>query len=507
MKSMMPVLAAVLSVMLAAPTSESNDRPMVPLGNSAKVWRSTGSAIDLDADRARQQVKDRTATDEKARIAQHDVFAFVRALDAAGAKRIWPGFIPSEFPIALFDGEKTILLRHPSPPPEFSPMPGRPGALSVKGRYSVVASNSVREIGGVRTATVLATPGSNVHSTLLACVEEVFHVFWSVRHTSFRPNEMARYGYPVTDLENLRRILAEDEALARALEADSDSTAARWAAAALQIRAERTLRLADDARVFETALEMLEGPANYVSRRSLDETPVQTAERLRKGRPAEGIRWRFYDSGASICMLLDRFEPDWKARIDSQPTLTIVELLAAALARRGVAPNVFSQSDTSEFLAKATDDVAELSRRRQGLREEIRARPGARVVIDVAEGAEPLRVERFDPVNLMVLDASGVVHANYVTLRGSSGSVEVTNADFVRNSFAGTVSLTTSSGRHPLTDGIRRVTVAGIRGEPKIDRDGGVVSVEGQGVRIKLHGADAIVDGETIRITIPGRAR
>ena len=130
--------------------------------------------------------------------ASQDVFAFVRALDEAAARGVWPGFSPSGIPVALYDGEHTVLLRHPSPPPEFSPTPGRPGVLIAKGRHPAVTGNSTREIGGVRTATVIATPAQPVERTMLAVVEEVFHVFWLARHPSFRPNEMARYAYPST---------------------------------------------------------------------------------------------------------------------------------------------------------------------------------------------------------------------------------------------------------------------------------------------------------------------
>ena len=148
----------------------------------------------------------------------HDVFAFVRALDEAASRAAWPGFDPSAIPVALFDGERTVLLRHPSPPPEFLPMPGRPGVLVARGRHPA-PSNSTREIGAVRTATVIATPAESVERTMLAVVEEVFHVFWLARHPAFRPDELARYAYPLEDADNLRALLVEDEALARALRA------------------------------------------------------------------------------------------------------------------------------------------------------------------------------------------------------------------------------------------------------------------------------------------------
>jgi hypothetical protein len=442
---------------------------------------------------------------EAAQTAQPDVFAFVRTLDATAELRLWPGFNPAEMPIALFDGEKTILLRHPSPPPEFSPMPDRPGVLFFKGRFPAVVSNRVVEMGGILTGTVLATPKESIPSTLLACIEEAFHAFWRPRHPSFRPNEMVRYGYPIDDLENLVRLIAEDEALARAIETAGDSAAAGWAATAFRIRAERTASLPDDVRAYETAQETLEGTANYVSRLSLKETPAQTAVRLREARPADGIRWRFYDTGTAVCMLLDRIVPDWKARTEREPTLAIGDLLSAELARRRVTPAEFSPAEAEGFRAKATSRIADLSRSRQQLRADVLARPGTRVLIEVPAGSEPLRIERFDPMSLSILDQGEVVHANYLTLKVGSGSVEVTNPDFVRRSFVGTVSLTVSGGSHPITDGVRRITVVGIRTAPRISRDEGVVKVDTPELRASLPGADVVVDGPTIRITLPKR--
>ena len=228
----------------------------------------------------------------------------MRALDEAAARGLWPGFDPAAVPLALFDGENTILRGHPSPPPEFSPMPGRPGVLIAKGRHPAVAGNSTREIGGVRTATVIAVPGLPAQ-TMLALAEEVFHVFWLARHPMFRPNEMARYAYPFEDPQNLRALLAEDEALARALAAPSAGEAAGWAAAALEIRRARVPALAEDVRLFEAALEMMEGTANFVARLAAGEAPARTTERLRRPRRADDIRWRFYDSGAALCFVLD----------------------------------------------------------------------------------------------------------------------------------------------------------------------------------------------------------
>jgi len=442
---------------------------------------------------------------EAAQGAPPDVFAYVRTLDATAGLRLWPGFNPAEMPIALFDGEKTILLRHPNPPPEFSPMPDRPDALFFKGRYPAVVSNSVAAIGGIPTGTVLATPEEDIHGTLLACIEEAFHVFWRPRHPSFRPDEIVRYGYPIDDPENLVRLIAEDEALARAVEAADDATAAGWAAAAFRIRAERTASLPDDVRAYETALETLEGTANWISRISLGETPGLTAERLRQARPADGIRWRFYDSGAAVCMILERIAPDWKVRTEKEPTLAIGELLRGELAQRQIMPKEFSTVESERFRSQAATRIADLSKSRRELRDDVHARPGSRIIIELPSGSEPFRIERFDPMSLSILDNGEVVHANYLTLRAGDGSVAVTNPDFVRRSFAGTVCLTVPAGRHPLMDGIRRLTVVGMRTAPRIARADGVVTIDSPEVRASLPGADVRVDGLTIHITLPIR--
>jgi hypothetical protein len=337
---------------------------------------------------------------------------------------------------------------------------------------------------------------------MLAVVEEVFHVFWLARHPSFRPNELARYVYPLDDANNLRALLAEDEALARALEAQRIDDAAGWAAAALGTRRERVMRLAEDVRVYETSLEMMEGAANYVARVAVGEPSSRTVERLRSPRPAEDVRWRFYDTGAALCLLLDRLSAGWQERSDHQPALTVVELMDEALRGRHAAAAAFSKADTAGFQARAAASVADLSMRRQRLRAELLERQGGRVVIGVMPGAEPFRVQRFDPINLMVLDAGAIAHANYLTLSVPQGTVELTNPGFVRGTFGGTASVTEAAGRHPLSDGVRRLTIAGIQGVPKVGGDEGTVGVEAPGVRLTLRGAEAHVDGALIRIIV-----
>jgi hypothetical protein len=436
-------------------------------------------------------------------VPRAEALASLRALDDAAARGLWPGFDPAAVPLALFDGENTLLRGYPSPPPEFSAVPGVAGLLLARGRHPAVTSNSTREMGGVRTATVIAVPGSPAQ-TMLALAEEVFHVFWLARHPMFRPNEMARYAYPFEDAGNLHALLAEDEALARALAASSPGESARWAAAALETRTSRLPALAEDVRAFEAALEMMEGTANFVARMAAGETPAGTAERLRRPRRADDVRWRFYDSGAALCFVLDRLSPGWQARTEREPALTTIDLLRRTLEEKPAEPAAFTPTESSALSAKASADVAELSKRRDQVRRGILDRPGPRIVIEVEAGAEPLRLRRFDPINLMVLAESEVAHASHLTLESAQGTVDVSNPRFVRGAFEGTVSLSVPAGSHPLTEGVRRLTIVGIEAVPEVGGDAGSVAVEAPGVRIRLRPASARAQGNLIRIVIRG---
>lgn len=435
-----------------------------------------------------------------------EVSQLLRGLDEIEAGEAWPGFRLTDWPVAVFDGTETLLVRHPSPPAEFRPLPGWPAVRAYPGRYPGVAGNSSVEISGARTATVVTAAGRANESSRLAYVEEVFHVFWLGRHADFRPNEMARYSYPVKDPQNLERLLAEDEALARALEAEDASSAAAWGAAALRLRHQRARLLTADDRAFETGLEMMEGIANYVARSVVGLKPCETARRLRDERQAEQIRWRYYDSGAAICLLLDRLEPGWKARIDGEPGQTTLALLEVAVSRNGARPASFSPAETAGFENRAATAIAELTSRQGRLRTELGGREGFRVVVEVAKGADPFRVRRFDPINLLVLDGGEVVHPRNITLSGPAGTVEITNPAYARGSFAGLVALSAAAGRHPLADGVRALTVVGLTGVPKVEREGGALLVEAEGIRIALRHADVRVDGETLRITVAGAA-
>ena len=452
---------------------------------------------------------------------QSDIFAFLRTIDDEGAsERAWPGFRLSDWPLAVFDGTRTLLVRHPAPPSEFKPLDGHPGVLAAPGRHPAIVAGSTVDLAGTRTASIFITPGS---LNALAVAEELFHVLWWQRHKNFRPNEMARYAYPMKDVHNRQRMLAEHEALARALDAPDAAQALSWAATALQVRQERETRLTPDDRAFETAMEMMEGIANAVARTIAGMTPSDTAQRLRQQgeRAAEELRWRYYDSGAAICLLLDRLTGgarppgapaqdarakaplparNWKSRIDAEPETTAA-LLAEVVTRAAARPATFTAEELAGFERRAAAAIADLSARQAKVRDDLQSRAGVRVVVEIAPGHDPLRVTRFDPLALFVLDGGEVVHPRYLTLSGPDGTIDVTNPDYSRGSFGGVVCLTRAAGRHPLADGVRTLTLVGLK-KPRVEsgRDG--VTVESEGVRITLKGATLERDADAILITL-----
>ncbi|HEX7512238.1 MAG TPA: hypothetical protein VF464_02605, partial [Candidatus Methylomirabilis sp.] len=258
----------------------------------------------------------------------------------------------------------------------------------------------------------------------------------------------------------------------------------RWVAAALEQRSGWRLRLDEESATFETHLEMLEGPANFVSDFALGKTSALTASALRRTRGLEEIRWRFYYTGEAMGWLLERFFPGWKERLDADPNLTMQRLLEIGLARKGGAPLAFNAAEKAAFQAAAEW--------------------GARLIVETAPEAQPLQLGRFDPISLFVFGNGQVAHANFISLSDSNGSVELTNPDFAWGSFGGVVGLTESSGRRPLGGGTRRLTVFGIQGQPKVERKDGTVTIEAPGVRLNWKGAEVETEGATIRVKISG---
>jgi hypothetical protein len=415
-----------------------------------------------------------------------DPFAIAAAIDALGERDLWPGFDPRRVPLAIFDGERTLLFGHPSPPESYSPIAGRDRVHARAGRDSAVTANGTAEIGGRATATILLSGPVSVRAGLVGtAAHERFHVFQRARHPGWSANEVELFTYPFGDAAALALRRLETEALRRGLAARDDAVAACWSGLAMAMRRERFASLAPGAVEWERKSELNEGLAEYVERRAMDHAVagILPADDF----PPEELRRRVYRSGAAIAVMLDRLDPRWRETLERRDSTArdatpLDSLLAEAAQRRVVAtssrlPCAFEAETRESAVRTAARDVAALRERLAAERESVLARPGWTIVL-VAPG-EPLFPRRFDPLNVRVVAPGEVAHARYLELGNRSGTIQV----------LGAAALTEAAGAHPLFEGVRAVTVTGLGSEPVVTTEGGVLTIRAEGLTADLRGA------------------
>ena len=405
---------------------------------------------------------------------------------------LWPGFDPARIPLAVFDGEKTFLFRHPMPPAEFQAVPGRAETAFVAGRHALITANSSITLGGARTATLLLDSPRLLPPRAAAAiaVHEAFHVFQAGRHPKWGGNEVDLFTYAMDDPVLLQLSRLETEALRRALAERGDKGAACWAASALERRETRFATLGKSGALYERGTELKEGLARLVESRASgasSKEPVFPANEFAAG----DVRSRSYAVGHAFGLLLDRFAPGWESKLEAGADETLDVLLAGALEMRKV-PRAcrFTPQETARALDGAKRSVELARMTREAVREDFLRRDGWTLIV-VADG-EPLAPQGFDPLNVERLGPGEVMHSRWVKLGNSAGSVEVLNARAV----------TESAGKHPLFEGVRRVTVTGIREEPKVRETSAGVALEAAGVTGEFAGARTERKERTITVRV-----
>ena len=420
-----------------------------------------------------------------------DVYAVVDEVDAVAARRaLWPGFDPRRVPLAIFNGDATFLFRHPNPPPEFVSLSSRQGVWAFAGRHESVTANAPAKLGGVLAATAMLKPGArrDVRGQAALVIHEAFHVFQRERHPDWVANELELFVYPFEDADALRLRRLETLAFSRAETAHAKRDAACWASAALKLRADRFARMPSGSAAYERGTELNEGLASYVE--ALAVGRARRASLPPEDFDAGEVRQRAYATGRALAVLLDRFAPDWKQRLEAGDKRPLDEALGAALPATGTRRCEVATPDSRRASERARRDVAALVSKREALRRDFLARPGWKLEL-VVEGA-PLFPQGFDPLNVERVGAREVLHTRYLKLGGGAGFIELINRH----------SLTEGAGEHPLFNGLRRLTVTGLASEPAVAESGGKTTISADNLKAEFKGAQVTRSGRTLLIRL-----
>lgn len=296
------------------------------------------------------------------------------------------------------------------------------------------------------------------------------------RHPEWGANEVDLFLYPVEDASLLALRFLEDGALRRALAAQDDAEAARWAAAALDLRQERFALLPGEAVTYERAVELHEGLARYVEWRVAPGSPAHLLPE--DGFEPDAVRLRSYATGTSLALLLDRLASGWQEKVESGAAQALDDLLRAQLTRQRSGRRDVSMAEREVAQARSVADIATLRQRRAARRDAFLALPGWRLIVEIDAG-EPLWPRGFDPMNVERLGPVEVLHGRYLALGNGTGDLEVLERSC----------LTVAAGSHPLFSGVRQVTIAGLDSPPRVTESDGTVCWHLTGCRGEFYGA------------------
>lgn len=411
----------------------------------------------------------------------------LQSFDEMAQGDLWHRFKPRDVPLAIYDGQRTWLLRHPKAPAGFAPTSELPGAAVMKGRHASIRANTSAELDGVLTATADLEHANRrfPRNAAALLIHEAFHVFQAKAHPDWTANEAVVFAYPIDDVQLLALRRKETAALLGALGASAARDGEGFMRTALALRAERFKRMAAPLVAYERGTELHEGLATYVEHRALaDDAPF-----LVDVSPDE-FRRRAYLSGRAFAVWLDRQNPTWRAELDRARQLTSLDELAAKLLERSRSPAVPPRPEQEkEIERQAAADVDALKHRQRTLRDDFLKSAGWTVIVDASKAN--LWPNQFDPLNARRVSEHEVLHSRWLKLSNVEARLEV----------LGRAVLTEGGGKDPLFDGVQRLTLAGLA-EPTITEADGVIDVKGDQFTAGFSNSSLKHDGRRIVITL-----
>ncbi|MFH1724835.1 MAG: hypothetical protein ABII00_09460 [Elusimicrobiota bacterium] len=305
---------------------------------------------------------------------------------------VWPGYSVLGQPILLYEGgERSTLIGHPSPPPGYRTVRGRPAAIyqkegPVPGLQG--AFNFHRDVNGVDTFAYRFESGSAPAEDLATIIHERFHVH---QETSFSQFPYGHY-YGVADARDLALAKLEHSVLGRALLASDNAVSARYARMFVAVRRARYAEHGDAARPVEDSQEQSEGMARYVELKLT--APPGLGGRGRAwligdlDRPVtlkDMGKWRLYATGAAQGYLLDRARLDgWKEAVQDGTSLFYVTTLAYPVdpsREPGLVQSAKREFDYPALLAEAEDEIEGHSREKQAAVRMYESQPGLELIL------------------------------------------------------------------------------------------------------------------------------
>ena len=110
----------------------------------------------------------------------------------------------------------------------------------------------------------------------------------------------------------------------------------------------------------------------------------------------------------------------------------------------------------------------------------------------IAKPGAPLFPQGFDPSNIDRLDAHLVLHRRWLKLGNAAGSIETLNR----------ASVSEGAGEHPIFNGVRIFTIAGLADEPTVRDQNGAVTIQADGVHGEFKSARAVRNAHEITVTL-----
>ncbi|HEX6588541.1 MAG TPA: hypothetical protein VF039_05920 [Longimicrobiales bacterium] len=348
----------------------------------------------------------------------------VAALESAPSEGLWPRFSPAAVPVALYDGERTVLIGHPAPPDEFVPSADIPGAFVAPGRHAAVRGNMPTTIGGVPTAAVLVERMGGMSPARAAAVvtHERFHIHQGQRHANWGANELAVFQHPSTDVQQLFDRRLETLGLHRALQAANTEQTDCWLRTALLLRRKRMAQLPPAVAQYERAIERTEGLARYIERRAAGLGSVPSIDA--NGYAPDDVRERAYATGEALAVMLDRYAQGWRERVENSEEPPVLDsLLWLALEQRPETSCGFSAGERSDVHEQAKAAVETILADRDSVVRAFITEPGWSVRV-IAEGG-PLWPQSFDPMRVRRVGSAALLHERMLRAGNENGYIDV----------------------------------------------------------------------------------